>query len=186
MSVIWLSKAKWETVWNALHHIMIRQDFTVKTPSAGLSGSGPGAKLHIDLPAVSMGSGGAYTGFFKLVDASDATAKKITVTDGREHAAADSYAAGYASVSGYSYSVNPVTIAITAPVTYIFLTSSLSGTVPAAPVIAGYTAYDGSGGPNRTNACAVLLGRVYLADGVMTIHQDHCGAVETMIWGDCT
>lgn len=62
MSVIWLSKAKWETVWNALHHIMIRQDFTVKTPSAGLSGSGAGAKLHIDLPAVNLGSGGGSIG----------------------------------------------------------------------------------------------------------------------------
>lgn len=76
MSVIWLSKVKWETVWNALHHIMIRQDFTVRTPSAGLSGSGTGARLHIDLPATA--AAGGYSGPFAVTLADG----KLSVTGG--------------------------------------------------------------------------------------------------------
>ncbi len=64
MSIVWLSKVKWETLWSALHNIVIRQNFTVKTPSAGISGSGTGARLHIDLPA--NDTGGTYDGPFAV------------------------------------------------------------------------------------------------------------------------
>ncbi len=62
MSAVWISKASWDKVWSALHNIRIRQDFTVLSPSAGITGTGSGACLNIDLPGTASSSGTADSG----------------------------------------------------------------------------------------------------------------------------
>ncbi len=90
MSAVWISKASWDKVWSALHNIRIRQDFTVRTPSAGITGTGSGARLQIDLPGTaSSGEPGKtteYAGYFKLylikTTVGENTTYQVRIADG--------------------------------------------------------------------------------------------------------
>ena len=63
-NAVWIPKAKWDTLWAALHNVVIRQDFTVKSPAAGISGVGSSARLRISLPASVPPP--PYTGTFEV------------------------------------------------------------------------------------------------------------------------
>ena len=140
-------------------------------------------RRHRDQPA---GGSSEYSGFFKVIDASETKEDgtktlKVKVVDGADSTAAH---CGYARVNNAGFWVKSTEIKITANCK-LYLKSTLSTSEPfdpQQPVIALL-----SEEPDyEDGACYVLIARVFVSNsGVLTIIQEHRGEIQAIIWGTC-
>lgn len=158
-----------------MHNIRIRQDFTVRSPSAGITGTGSGARLNIDLPGTASSGGTAeYNGYFKITDVSDSSGFKIKIADGATDGAS------YALIDGSFIAVAPTVL------TYASGLFSHVGTyyilLRYSRLVSGawnvYVTGDSTALSAYNNQGAYLLGRVIMALSnnklvISSIQQDH-------------
>ena len=126
------------------------------------------------------GSGESYQGFFKLVDASDETGRKVAVLDG-----SGSGYAGVARINNYEFLLPAVTLALGSGVNMVYLISEYdtANKKPQVPKIQIFSAWQSF----SENKAQILLGQVTVdgATGAVRIIQQHHGEVQGFIWGSC-
>ena len=126
------------------------------------------------------GTGESYHGFFKLMDASDESGRKVAVIDG-----SGSGYAGVARINNYEFSLPAVTLPLAVGVNMVYLVSEYDTAdkkpkVPEIKIFSSLQSYS-------ENKAQILLGQVFLdgASGTVRIFQQHYGEVQGFIWGSC-
>lgn len=112
MSVIWITKEKWQEAWALLHNIRIRCDAGVKSPAVTISGVGTAARINIAVPGAAAAAQ-ATIPTFKIIDVSEENAPAVRIVHGSQKDTEADHTCGYVYADNY-YSIPAKTISLTA------------------------------------------------------------------------